>query len=278
MMRFSIVTPSFRNSEWLKLCVASTADQDVPFEHIIQDAGSDDGTLDWLLKDDRVKAFVEKDKGMYDAINRGFRRSEGDILAWLNCDEQYLPGALKTVGEYFEKHPEVDVVFGDAVVIDAEGNYLCHRKMQIPLKYHTMAVHLSTLSCTMFFRRRVVFEHGLWFDTRWRSAGDAEWMLRLLQRRFEMRTLRRFTSVFTLTGANLSASATGEREGRDLARQAPGWVRTARPLIIVHHRLRRLLGGVYSQTPFSFEAFTPASPERRIRQEVSRPNFRLKPL
>lgn len=278
MMRFSIVTPSFRNSEWLKLCVASMADQDMPSEHIIQDAGSDDGTLDWLLKDGRVKAFVEKDEGMYDAINRGFRRSEGDILAWLNCDEQYLPGALKAVGEYFEKHPAVDVVFGDAVVIDPGGNYLCHRKMQIPLKYHTMTVHLSTLSCTMFFRRRVVFEHGLWFDTRWRAAGDAEWMLRLLRRKFEMRTLRRFTSVFTLTGANLSASATGEREGRDLAWQAPRWVRAARPLLIAHHRLRRLLGGVYSQAPFSFEAFTPSSPERRLRQEVRRPNFRLKPV
>jgi hypothetical protein len=71
-VKFSIITPSFRNSQWLKLCVASVADQQsVAAEHIVQDAGSDDGTLDWLTRDRRVQAYVEKDKGMYDAVNRG---------------------------------------------------------------------------------------------------------------------------------------------------------------------------------------------------------------
>ena len=83
-MKFSIVTPSFRNSEWLKLCIASVADQGVEHEHIVQDSCSDDGTGDWLPRDSRVKAFVEKDQGMYDAVNRGYRRATGDILAYLN--------------------------------------------------------------------------------------------------------------------------------------------------------------------------------------------------
>src|SRR5690348_16281526 len=96
-MTFSIITPSFRNSDWLKLCIASVADQGVTAEHIVQDAGSDDGTQEWLLKDARVRAFAEKDGGMYDAVNRGLRRATGEILAYLNCDEQYLPGALSTV-------------------------------------------------------------------------------------------------------------------------------------------------------------------------------------
>ena len=74
-VRVSIITPSFRNSDWFKLCVASVADQGVDAEHIVQDAGSDDGTLDWLLRDQRVQTFVEKDAGMYDAINRGLRRA-----------------------------------------------------------------------------------------------------------------------------------------------------------------------------------------------------------
>ena len=81
----------------MKLCIASVADQGVELEHIVQDAESDDGTLDWLPQDRRVKAFVEKDQGMYDAVNRGLRRASGDILAYLNCDEQYLPGALAMV-------------------------------------------------------------------------------------------------------------------------------------------------------------------------------------
>src|SRR5215467_6301036 len=87
----SIVTPSYRSSKWLKLCVASVADQAGQVEHIVQDAGSDDGTLEWLPHDKRVKAFVEKDQGMYDAVNRGLNRAAGDVLAYLNCDEQYLP-------------------------------------------------------------------------------------------------------------------------------------------------------------------------------------------
>src|SRR2546428_10163429 len=115
-MRFSIITPSFRSSAWLKLCLASVADQAVAVEHIVQDAGSDDGTLDWLLEDKRVKAFVEKDQGMYDAINRGLQRSRGDILAYLNCDEQYLPGALSQVATFLEQHPSIDVLFGDIVM------------------------------------------------------------------------------------------------------------------------------------------------------------------
>src|SRR6202167_2040228 len=110
-VKFSIITPSFRNSAWLKLCIASVADQEgVEFEHIVQDSCSDDGTQDWLPHDSRVKAFIGKDGGMYDAVNRGYRRATGDILAYLNCDEQYLPGALKKVQQFFETHPQVEVL------------------------------------------------------------------------------------------------------------------------------------------------------------------------
>jgi len=101
-MQISIVTPSFRSSNWLRLCIASVADQQgVEVEHIVQDSCSDDGTQEWLPKESRVKAFIEKDQGMYDAVNRGFRRSTGQSLAYLNCDEQYLPRALQTVHDSF---------------------------------------------------------------------------------------------------------------------------------------------------------------------------------
>ena len=80
-MLLSIITPSFRNSAWLKLCIASVADQQgVQVEHIVQDSCSDDGTQEWLAQDPRVKAFIEKDSGMYDAVNRGYRRASGEIF------------------------------------------------------------------------------------------------------------------------------------------------------------------------------------------------------
>ncbi len=270
---FSIITPSFRGGQWLKLCIASVADQGVLIEHIIQDAGSDDGTLDALKEGPRVKLFVEKDQGMYDAINRGLRKSSGEILAWLNCDEQYLPQTLATVQKFFETHPDVDVVFGDVVFVGPWGQYLSHRKMQTPLKYHTWTCHLSTLSCGMFFRRRVVSEYGCFLDPSWRDAGDAEWMVRLLKRGVKMAALGRFTSVFTQTGANMSAAANARRENRELRLTAPSWAKSLPPLWILHHRLRRLFGGMYFQKPFSYEIYTPASPTKRQKFEARKPLF-----
>ena len=136
-MNVSIITPSFRSSQWLKLCIASVADQQgVKLEHIVQDACSDDGTQDWLPRDPRVKAFIEKDGGMYDAVNRGFRRATGDILAYLNCDEQYLPGALKAVRGFFGQHPQIEVALAGSIVTDGEGKYICHRHSLTPHPRH----------------------------------------------------------------------------------------------------------------------------------------------
>src|SRR5215831_10119960 len=175
-MDFSIVTPSFRNSRWLKLCIASVADQEgVTREHIVQDAGSDDGTLDWLPQDKRVKAFVEKDSGMYDAVNRGYRRAQGELLAYLNCDEQYLPGALKAVREFFEQHPRIEVVLAGSIVVNAEGGYVCHRHSMVPHPQH-LWYRFPVLTSSVFLRRRVVQERGILFDTRWRDLGDFHWI------------------------------------------------------------------------------------------------------
>ncbi len=267
-MHISVVTPSFRQSDWLRLCVASVADQGIAHEHIIQDACSDDGTLEWLLKDSRVTVFVEKDAGMYDAVNRGLRRAKGDLVAYLNCDEQYLPGALALVAEWFERHPQVDMVFGDVIKVDEKGSFLSCRRMQTPLLYHTWTCHLSTLTCGTFFRRSLV-ERGFEFNPAWRSGGDGEWMVRLLRAGVRMGTLGVFTSVFAETGANLGASITGRREAVALRRTAPVWARVGRPLLILQHRLRRLIGGMYGKPPGAYAIYTHASPTKRVVVNVS---------
>jgi len=271
-VRFSIVTPSYRSSNWLRLCIASVSDQHVDLEHIVQDAGSDDGTLDWLLTDKRVRPFVEKDRGMYDALNRGFNRSNGDVLAWLNCDEQYLEGALSEVESWFAAHPESEVLFGDIVMTDPQGEYLFHRKVQVPLLHHTWTCHLSTLSCATFFRRSV-FERCR-FDPEWRDAGDGHWMVRLLRSGTRMGTLDQFTSVFTCTGANMSAGPNAKNENRRLRATAPLWVQSLRPWFVAQHRLRRWMGRMYEQAPFSYSVYTSASPTQRACRKVEVPRFR----
>jgi len=243
-------------------------------QHIVQDAGSTDGTEAWIQADSRIEAYVEKDGGMYDAINRGLRRAKGDVLAYLNCDEQYLPGALDKVAGFFAGHPEVDMVFGDIIMVDEKGGYLCHRKVQSPRLLHTWTCHLSTLSCAMFFRRRLIDAGGYFFDTSYRCGGDQEWMVRLLQHGVQMAALGEFTSVFTRTGANLGRDPRAEAERSRLRATAPFWVRAGMPLWVMHHRLSRLIGGAYAQKPFEFAVFTPQKPDIRVIRRVEKPIFR----
>lgn len=271
---FSVVTPSLNQSGWLKLCVSSMADQEQRVQHIVQDAGSTDGTVAWIQSDSRVEACVEKDGGMYDAINRGLRRAQGDILAYLNCDEQYLPGALDKVAGFFAAHPAVDMVFGNIIMVDENGEYLCHRKVQAPRLLHTWTCHLSTLSCAMFFRRRLIDPGGFLFNTDYRCGGDQEWMVRLLRSGVQMAALGEFTSVFTRTGANLGRDPRADAERAKLRATAPFWIRAGAPFWVMHHRVNRLMAGAYSQKPFDFAIFTLQSPDRRVIRRVEKPVFR----
>src|SRR5215469_12600928 len=126
-MVFSIITPTFRQPEWVRLCAASVADQTgVKFEHIIQDGGDGRG-LEWLKGMPRARLFVEPDQGMYDALAKSISRASGEIIGHLNSDEQYLPGTLKIVDEFFMRHPKIDVLFGDAVLISADGAPFSYR-------------------------------------------------------------------------------------------------------------------------------------------------------
>lgn len=272
---FSIITPSLNQICWLKLCLASVADQTgQTVQHIVQDPGSTDGTLDWLRSVPSVEAFIEKDSGMYDAINRGLRRAHGDILAYLNCDEQYLPGALAKVAKFFATHPDVDMLFGNIIMVDESGEYLCHRKVQPPRLLHTWTCHLSTLSCAMFFRSRLLQRSDCFFNTDYRCGGDQEWMVRLLRSGVKMAALGEFTSVFTRTGTNLGRDPRADAEREKLRATAPAWVRAGVPLWVLQHRLGRLLGGAYSQSPFDFALFTPNNPQNRIVRHVNSPIFR----
>src|SRR6266496_426289 len=216
-MRFSIITPSFCNSEWLKLCVASVADQGVELEHIIQDSCSDDGTREWLTREPRAKAFIEKDRGMYDAVNRGFRRATGDLLAYLNCDEQYLPGALSAVRGYFLQNPKKEVVFANCIVVDSEGKYICDRRASIPGKAHTqVSGNLSILTAATFYRRSIMEQRRLFFNDNHRDVSDVEWVLSLIQQKVPMGVMDELTSIFTDTGANMNLRANARRELAEL--------------------------------------------------------------
>lgn len=123
----SIITPSFNQASYLEATICSVLEQDYPrIEYIIMDGGSTDGSVDILEKYSKRIAYwtSERDAGQTDAINKGFERASGQIYAWINSDDLYRPGAISEVVAYFDEHPEVGLVYGDADFVDEGGNWI----------------------------------------------------------------------------------------------------------------------------------------------------------
>ena len=123
----SIITPSFNQARYLESTIRSVLDQDYPaIEYIIVDGGSTDGSLEIIQRfSDRLAWWVsEKDRGQTDAINKGFVRVKGEILAWLNSDDTYQPHAIKEAVNFLRERSEVGLVYGDANFIDENGRVI----------------------------------------------------------------------------------------------------------------------------------------------------------
>jgi len=124
-LKVSIVTPSYNQARFLEATMLSVLQQDYPHvEYIVVDGGSTDGSVAIIEKyADRLAWWVsEPDRGQTEAINKGFARATGDILAWLNSDDTYAPGAISAAADFLKDHAEVGLVYGDANFIDAHGN------------------------------------------------------------------------------------------------------------------------------------------------------------
>ena len=126
-MLVSIVTPSFNQARYLEATLRSVLEQDYPaIEYIVMDGGSTDGSSAILERySERLAGWVsEKDRGQTDAINKGFARAKGDVLAWLNSDDTYNPGAVRAAVEALQRNPQAGMVYGDANYIDENGQVI----------------------------------------------------------------------------------------------------------------------------------------------------------
>lgn len=119
--QITVITPSFNQKNFIERTIHSVLDQEVdfPVEYLVMDGGSTDGTVDVLKKyEGKLKWISQKDCGQSDAINKGMDLAQGEIVAWLNSDDTYLPGTLQKVKNYFDTYPENQWLYGNCKIID----------------------------------------------------------------------------------------------------------------------------------------------------------------
>jgi glycosyltransferase involved in cell wall biosynthesis len=246
---FSVATPTRNDLGKLKRCVGSIrGQQGVSVEHLVQDACSSDGTPDWLVSQADLLARSERDDGMYDAINRAWGRANGQILSWLNADEQYLPGTLATVAAFFETHPDVDVLFGDYIVCKDSGTPVALRREINFRRLYVANSFLYAQSCTLFFRSSLLQRGLLRFDTSLRYASDKDLMLKLVAAGVRIAHIAEYLALFGIDGNNLSTHPQMLLEAEAVRRRHGAFAnRGLRQLVLSGRRLERLLHGGYAK-------------------------------
>jgi len=251
---FSVATVTRNDLTKLRRCVGSVRGQSgVTVEHIMQDASSSDGTPQWLATQPDLLAVSEPDRGMYDAIHRGWGRARGRYLSWLNADEQYLPGTLAFVHDWFEAHPAVSVLYGDYLVARADGSAVALRR-EIPFRSaYVVNGFLNAASCTLFFRRELWDRGLLRFDDSLRYAADKDLMLRLHAAGIPIVHARSVLAVFGVDGSNLSTHPQMEAEV-ELVRRRHGALtsRALRRVVMLGRTAERLVSGGYRRHDFAY--------------------------
>jgi glycosyltransferase involved in cell wall biosynthesis len=119
----TVVTPSFNQAPFIERTILSVLEQDYPnLEYIIIDGGSTDGSVEIIKRyENHLGSWVsESDLGQTDAINKGFARAQGQILAWINSDDTYNPGAVREAVQFLMEHPDVGLVYSDAHFINIQ--------------------------------------------------------------------------------------------------------------------------------------------------------------
>ncbi len=183
--KISIVTPSFNMVNYIEDTILSVISQGYPnLEYIIIDGGSKDGTVDIIKKYEKWITYwvSEPDKGMYDAIQKGFERSTGEIMAYINSDDKYHYNAFFTAATIFSSMEDVDWVLGRASFYNEEGSIVDVKDMR---KWSKLNYYLGDFKWiqqeSILWRRNLWIKAGSKINTRLKLAGDYELWLRFFR-------------------------------------------------------------------------------------------------
>ena len=227
--KISIVTPSFNQGKFLEQTINSVLGQGYPnLEYIVIDGGSTDNSVEIIRKYEKSLSYwvSEPDRGQTQAINKGLKKATGDILAYLNSDDLYLPGALNKVAEFLSTHPDIGLVYGDCEIVDQEGRLITRRR-ELSFDYPMgcmIGFGIIIPQPSAFFTRRT-FEKVGYFNEEFHNSMDSEYWFRIA-RMSKVTHVPQFFSQFRIhpaskTGMHLVHAATKYNdEARAVVRQA----------------------------------------------------------
>lgn len=194
-----MVTPSYNQAEFIERTILSVLNQNYPnLEYIVMDGGSTDGSVEIIKKYEKYLSYwrSQPDKGQADAINKGFRASTAELIAWQNSDDVYMPGAFEKIRAVFAKNKDVDVLFGNAYIIDTDDTILQE------MRYHPFSVrHL------IYYGWNLTNQAAFWKTSIFKKTGyllnypvafDWEWFIRLGLAGFKFHFVREFLGAYRM--------------------------------------------------------------------------------
>ncbi len=249
--KISVVTPSYNQGDYIEDTIKSVLGQNYPnLEYIVMDGGSTDQTFDVLRKyEDRLTWISEPDNGQSDALNKGLRMVTGDVVAFINTDDVYEPGALLTVGQFFAQNAQADWVTGKCRNVGTDGQEIRkaithYKNFWLRLGVQRLLFVLNYVSQPATFWRKEALEKVGLFDESLHYAMDYDYWLRMLgtyRLHFIDQYLARFR-IHPTSKAGSSAHAQFDA-GLDIARNY-----TRSRLVLALHRLHLFVTvGVYRQ-------------------------------
>lgn len=228
--KISYVTPVYNQVEFIEQTILSVINQNYPnFEYLIVDGGSTDGTLEVIMKyEDKITKWIsEPDAGMYDALNKGFKHSSGEIMGWINSDDILLPGAFSNMARLFNDLPEVNWIQGLNGFIDLKGEVI---SFQTPKQFS----FIKFLSGDFKWIQQ---ESTFWRRTLWEKAGSSLNAKLKLAGDFEL--WFRFFQNDRLYNCSLLIGAWRRREGQLSGRQMEEYLKEAGNVIDSYKRNKR---------------------------------------